>query len=78
LQLLCEERPIYGGTHHPGLEPRFDEEGYILQPPCLWGGAEHGLTPPPDVNGAALYSVKTSNATWGHHGEMAWQQMFYV
>ena len=25
-----------------------------------------------------LRTVKTSNATAGHHGEMAWQQMFMV
>ena len=73
--LLCREDPVYGGTGRVD-DPRFDEPGYILQPPCLWGSAEYGLEPPPDVNGLMLHTVKTSNATWGHHGEMAWQQMF--
>ena len=32
---------------------------------------------PPDVTGKTLHTVKTSNATYGHHGEMAWQQMYF-
>ena len=48
--------------------------GYILQPPCLWGSPDFGLSPPPSVDGFVLGAVKTSNATYGHHGEMAWQQ----
>jgi hypothetical protein len=77
-EVICEERPIYGGT---GVIPeaRYDEPGYILQPPCLWGdNPELGLEPPLDVNGRELYTIKTSNATYGHHGEMAWQQMYFV
>lgn len=78
-EVICEERPIYGGSGHPGLEKKYDEPGYILQPPCLWGNnPELGLQPPIDVNGRTLYTVKTSNATAGHHGEMAWQQMYFV
>jgi hypothetical protein len=76
-KLLCEERPVYGGTGKID-DPRFDEPGYILQPPCLWGSSEFGLEDPPDVTGAVLGSVKTANATYGHHGEMAWQQMYLV
>ena len=37
--LLCEEKPIYGGTGHAGSSPeekKFDQPGYILVPPCLW------------------------------------------
>ena len=36
---------------------------------------------PPDVDSAKgymLHSVKTANATYGHHGEMAWQQMYII
>lgn len=77
-ELLCEERPIYGGTGH--VNKKFDEPGYILQPPCLWGDSEYGLESPVDVDPSkyVLGSVKTSNATYGHHGEMAWQQMYLV
>ena len=78
-ELLCEERPIYGGT---GKVPtkKFDEPGYILQPPCLWGDSKFGLEEPVDVDPTkyVLGSVKTSNATYGHHGEMAWQQMYVL
>lgn len=50
---------------------------YILQPPCLWGDEQFGLQAPPDVTGVTLHTVKTSYANAGHHGEMAWQQMFF-
>eukprot|EP01060_Flectonema_neradi_P014145 TRINITY_DN20862_c0_g1_i1.p1 TRINITY_DN20862_c0_g1~~TRINITY_DN20862_c0_g1_i1.p1 ORF type:complete len:767 (+),score=171.44 TRINITY_DN20862_c0_g1_i1:37-2337(+) len=73
-ELLCNENPIYGGTGKI-RNKTFDEAGYILQPPCLWGDAEFGLEPPPTVTGYILHTVKHSNATFGHHGEMAWQQM---
>jgi len=74
--LLCREEPVYGGTGKIDNK-NMDEQGFILQPPCLWGSPEFGLEPPPNVNGLMLHSVKTSNATYGHHGEMAWQQMYY-
>ena len=78
-EVICEEKPIYGGTTHPGLEKAYDEPGFILQPPCIWGdNPELGLQAPPDVAGKILKTVKTSNATYGHHGEMAWQQMYFV
>jgi hypothetical protein len=73
--LLCEQRPLYGGKGH-GVGKGFDEPGYIAQPPCLWGKAEHGLAPPPVVSGANLYAVSETNNTYGHHGEMAWLQVF--
>ena len=78
-ELLCEERPIYGGTNKVPNK-KFDEPGYILQPPCLWGDSRYGLEAPVDVdpNKYILGSVKTSNATYGHHGEMAWQQMYVL
>ena len=76
-EIICEERPVYGGTGKLDLS-KFDEPGYILQPPCVWGKEEHGLQLPVDVDGVMLKTVKASNATAGHHGEMAWQQMFMV
>lgn len=76
-ELLCKEKPVYGGTG-AAIDKRFDEPGYILQPPCLWGDAKYGLEEPPSVEGYVLHSVKTSNATYGHHGEMAWQQMYLI
>ena len=75
--LLCREDPIYGGTGSIA-NPKFDEPGYIAQPPCLWGDAAYGLEPPVNTTGLYLHTVKMANATFGHHGEMAWQQMYYV
>merc|ERR1719322_744624 len=46
-ELICAERPIYGGTgaiHNQAM----DEPGFIAQPPCLWGSPEHGLEEPYD------------------------------
>ena len=74
--LLCEQRPLYGGSGKVG--DGFNEKGFIAQPPCLWGDEAHGLQAPVNVSGYMLHTVKTSNATYGHHGEMAWQQMFIL
>ena len=76
-KVICTQRPIYGGTNRID-QKRFDEMGYIAQPPCLWGSGEHGLEPPYLVSGKVLHAVKRSNATNGHHGEMAWLQMLYT
>jgi len=80
--LLCEERPIYGGYYggrgDPRLAGRFDEPGYIAQPACVWGSAEHGLEAPPLVSGVNLYAEAKTNSTYGHHGEMAWMQVYYL
>mmetsp|Transcript_3494 Transcript_3494/g.10810 ORF Transcript_3494/g.10810 Transcript_3494/m.10810 type:complete len:746 (+) Transcript_3494:757-2994(+) len=76
-ELICSEFPIYGGTGAIANKT-FDEPGYITQPPCLWGDAEFGLEAPVDTSGYTLHSVHRSNADYGHHGEMAWQQMFFV
>lgn len=71
-KLICESRPIYGGTGQPGLNgTRFDEPGYVAIPQCHWGSSEYGLTPPVDVDGLTLHVVKTANATEGHYGEMS-------
>ena len=76
-QLLCTEAPLYGGKGEMDLR-RFDAPGYIAQPPCLWGEAEHGLDAPPSVGGRMLYAEARTNSTYGHHGEMAWMQVYYV
>ena len=70
--LLCREEPVYGGASGSS----FDEFGFILQPPCLWGDAAYGLEAPPETAGHVFGAVKTANATAGHHGEMAWLQMY--
>jgi len=75
--LICMEKPIYGGTGKVP-EKQYDESGFILVPPCLWGSREHGLEPPPNLDGIMLHVVKTANATYGHHGEMAHGQIYYA
>jgi hypothetical protein len=71
-ELVCRQQPLYGGTGNPSEKgTRFDEPGYIAIPDCFWGPSEYGLEPPIDLTGLPLYEVKVSNATWGHHGEMA-------
>ena len=74
---MCRESPLYGGTGSLDLK-RFDEPGYIAQPPCLWGAAEHGLEAPPAVGGRMMYAEAKTNSTYGHHGEMAWMQVYYA
>ena len=80
-EVICEQRPTYGGNspadphskYRKGTSrklDRFEEQGYIAVPPCLWGSVEHGLDPPPNLDGVTLRIVKTSNATYGHHGEV--------
>ena len=69
-KLLCRQQILYGGTGQIP-EPRFDEAGYIATPPCLWGSPEHGLEPPPVMNGVTIKVVAVTNTTHAHHGEMA-------
>jgi len=73
-ELLCEEKPVFGTNNS---QP-FNEVDFILQPPCLWGSKDFGLEATPNVTGYVLGSVKRSNATNAHHGEMAWLQMLYA
>ena len=54
---------------------RFDEPGYIAQRICLWGNETYGLEAPPHVGGVPLLIKATTNASYGHHGEMALPQM---
>merc|ERR1712216_337913 len=77
-ELLCREDPVYGGTGQIDNK-NMDEPGYILQPPCLWAKdvAGYGLEVSPDVSGFKLGAIKTSNANYGHHGEMAWLQTLW-
>jgi hypothetical protein len=71
-RLVCETRPIYGGTGHPGIyKTRFDEPGYIAIPDCMWGSSEYGLEAPVDLDGLPLHVVKKANATEAHYGEMS-------
>lgn len=74
-ELICAEYPVYGGTGKIDNK-HMDEPGFILQPPCLWGDAQFGLEAPPNVDGILLHTVKEAYADSGHHGEMAWQQMY--
>lgn len=76
-ELLCNQEPVYGGS---GKVPNknMNEKGFILQPPCIWGDPEFGLEPPVKVDGYTLHNVKTSNANYGHHGEMAHPQVYVV
>jgi hypothetical protein len=69
-KLLCRENGLYGGTNKIDL-PRFDEDGYIAMPPCLWGSPEDGLEPPPLMTGMTIKVTALTNNTYGHHGEMA-------
>jgi len=74
--LLCRQTPVYGGTGHIDLD-KFDEPGYILQPPCLWGEGP-GLEPMPLMSGIPMLIKAITNATFGHHGEMAFPEVTLV
>lgn len=77
-ELVCSEKPIYGGTDRlDATGPRFDEPGYILQPPCLWGDAP-GLEPMPLASGVKFMVKAITNSTYGHHGEMALPEVTLV
>ena len=74
-ELLCRQEPIFGkgGVAHD----KFDEEGYILQPPCLWGYSP-GLEPMPLASGVPFTVRATTNSSVGHHGEMAFPEVTLV
>ena len=75
-ELICRAEPVYGGTGgYVADDPAFDEPGYIGTPPCMWGSPNHGLKPPPLMNGVTIHVVATTNNTYGHHGEMALPQI---
>lgn len=76
-KLICEQRPVYGGSGAPELNgTRFDETGYIAIPDCFWGPEEFGLEAPMDLTDVPLFMLKKANATWPHYGEMAGGQPF--
>jgi hypothetical protein len=75
-ELVCSQKPIYGGTGQIDL-PKFDEPGYILQPPCLWGD-QPGLEPMPVASGVKFLVKAITNSTYGHHGEMALPEVTLV
>ena len=75
-ELLCRQEPVYGGTGRLDL-PKFDEPGYIAQPPCLWGDAD-GLEPMPRASGVPFTVRAITNSTYGHHGEMAFPEINLV
>lgn len=87
-ETICENRPSFGGDYSVKHDPtragtsravdRFEEPGFITVPPCLWGSPEHGLDPPPSLEGLTIRIVKRSNATYGHHGEMAHGQFYWA
>jgi len=75
-ELLCRQEPVYGGTGQIDLA-KYDETGYILTPPCLWGNAS-GLEPMPKVSGVPLLIRAITNSSYGHHGEMAFPEVTLV
>jgi hypothetical protein len=75
-KLICKQEAVYGSEVSGATGARrFDEKGYLALPPCVWGSASDGLEEPPlltwDTN---LTSIKKTNSTYAHTGEMAlWQ-----
>ena len=63
--LICEEVAVFGQGRKG---ENFDEPGYIVVPPCLWGHEEDGLEAPPVLAGVMLRVVKKADATYAHHG----------
>lgn len=50
--------------------------GYLGIPPCLWGSAEEGLSPPPRLSlDTRMHMVKRVNNTHYHFGVMGQWQM---
>lgn len=75
-QLLCHVEPLRGSG---SSEEKYDEDGYIALPPCLWSedpSRTEGL-PMPDLLqlNTTLMSIKRANSTYPHTGEMASWQM---
>jgi len=69
-ELLCRNTPLYGAG-----EKAFDEAAYAVGiPPCMWGEASDGLSPPPRLGlDTRLRNVQRKNATYYHycHGAVA-------
>jgi len=75
--LICRQLPVFGGSGKIDVK-KFDEDGYIAVPPCMWGSPEHGLEPPLLVSGVTIKVISVTNNTYGHHGEMALPEMSFV
>ena len=76
-ELICKSDPVYGGSGNAKIAgTRFDEDGYIAIPDCVWGSPEQGLVAPRNLTKVPLFILKTANATNGHYGEMAGGQPF--
>lgn len=77
-ELLCRQVGHMGRTRNPDTVrgADYDEAGYVTIPPCLWGEGSPGLLPPRLLTWETnLTSVKRTNSTYGHTGEMAHWQM---
>lgn len=77
-ELICRQIGRMGKTKAPDPskgDDRFDEQGYVRLFPCVFGDHGEGLQPPPFLSFETnLRSVKITNATYTHYGEMAhWQ-----
>lgn len=76
-EIICSVVPVYGGTNGYVADKgqRFDEPGYIANPPCMFEvNSTHGLPPPLLMNGRTIRVEHVTNSTYGHHGEMALPQ----
>ena len=70
--LICRSVPLYGATVGAPL----DEKSYAYGiPPCVWGGADEGLPPPPLLSlETNLLVIAKYNSSVPHTGVMAmWQ-----
>ena len=76
-KLVCRQTPIYGGTGDETIGDKFDEPGYILTPPCLWG-EDPALEPMPLASGVRFMIKAITNSTYTHHGEMAFPEVTLV
>jgi len=72
MDLICKESPYHGRGNVE--DDKFDEEGYIAVPICMWG-LHPPFEKPPLVSGVPLFVKAITNNTFGHHGEMALPQM---
>ena len=70
-ELLCQVQPILGQN---SSKP-YQEEEYIAIPPCLWGEEDGLVSPRLLTMDTTLLSIKRSNSTYPHTGEMASWQM---
>eukprot|EP01052_Picozoa_sp_SAG31_P011433 SAG31_NODE_646_length_13223_cov_14.088845_4_plen_602_part_00 len=75
-ELICEQIPVYGQSKHLNETNKYDEEGYVAIPPCLFGPESEGLYQAPYLQyNTNLTAIKKNNNTYDHYGEMAMWQM---